>query len=105
MAQQGKRRVAGIRLQSLFFRLAQDRSNACAHVLKVRAGIAVEGKAFFRVEEHVLYRSHLQQVVVQGGKRHFLCNFVRAADSFVAADDIETGYGNKIPLWLFGFLY
>ena len=26
-------------------------------------------------------------------------------DSFVAADDVETGYGNKIPLWLFGFLY
>ena len=26
-------------------------------------------------------------------------------DSFIAAADIETGYGNKIPLWLFGFLY
>lgn len=26
-------------------------------------------------------------------------------DSFVAADDIPFGIGNKIPLWLFGFLY
>jgi predicted AAA+ superfamily ATPase len=26
-------------------------------------------------------------------------------DSYIAADNIETGYGNKIPLWLFGFLY
>ena len=26
-------------------------------------------------------------------------------DSFVAADGIEGGIGNKIPLWLFGFLY
>jgi hypothetical protein len=26
-------------------------------------------------------------------------------DSFVAADDIAFGFGNKIPLWLFGFLY
>ncbi len=26
-------------------------------------------------------------------------------DSYIAADDLETGYGNKIPLWLFGFLY
>ena len=26
-------------------------------------------------------------------------------ESFVAADGIETGMGNKIPLWLFGFLY
>lgn len=25
--------------------------------------------------------------------------------SFIAADDIEYGFGNKIPLWLFGFLY
>jgi predicted AAA+ superfamily ATPase len=26
-------------------------------------------------------------------------------NSFVVADDIETGYGNKIPLWMFGLLY
>lgn len=26
-------------------------------------------------------------------------------DSFVVADDIERGVNNKIPLWLFGFLY
>ena len=26
-------------------------------------------------------------------------------NSFIAADDIETGFGNKIPLWIFGFLY
>ena len=26
-------------------------------------------------------------------------------NSFVVADDIEVGFGSKIPLWLFGFLY
>ena len=26
-------------------------------------------------------------------------------NSYVVADDIEVGFGNKIPLWLFGFLY
>lgn len=26
-------------------------------------------------------------------------------NSFIAADNIEAGFGNKIPLWLFGFLY
>lgn len=26
-------------------------------------------------------------------------------DAFVVADEIETGFGNKIPLWLFGLLY
>jgi hypothetical protein len=35
-------------------------------------------------------------------------NFKQIKDvknSFVVADDIEVGYGAKIPLWLFGFLY
>ncbi|HRN41458.1 MAG TPA: AAA family ATPase [Vicingus sp.] len=27
------------------------------------------------------------------------------SNSFIAADDIEYGFGNKIPLWMFGFLY
>ena len=26
-------------------------------------------------------------------------------DSYLAIDDVEFGRGNKIPLWLFGFLY
>ena len=26
-------------------------------------------------------------------------------DSFLAVDETETGFGNRIPLWLFGFLY
>ena len=25
-------------------------------------------------------------------------------DSYIASDDIEYGHGNRIPLWLFGFL-
>ena len=27
------------------------------------------------------------------------------ADGYIVADDIEYGFKNKIPLWLFGFLY
>ncbi len=26
-------------------------------------------------------------------------------ESYVVADDLEVGFKNKIPLWLFGFLY
>ena len=26
-------------------------------------------------------------------------------DSYILADDMEYPYGNKLPLWLFGFLY
>ena len=28
-----------------------------------------------------------------------------AQDAFIAADGIEYAFGNKLPLWLFGFLY
>lgn len=26
-------------------------------------------------------------------------------EAYVAADDIEIGYGQKVPLWMFGLLY
>lgn len=40
-----------------------------------------------------------------GGSKKGFNQIKDMPDSFVAADDIEFGYGNKIPLWLFGFLY
>ena len=40
-----------------------------------------------------------------GGAKKGFTQIKDIPDSFVAADDIEFGYGNKIPLWLFGFLY
>jgi hypothetical protein len=40
-----------------------------------------------------------------GGKGKGFAQIRNIPDSFVAADDIEFGFGNKIPLWLFGFLY
>lgn len=40
-----------------------------------------------------------------GGKGKGFSQIRNIPDSFVVADDIEFGFGNKIPLWLFGFLY
>ncbi len=40
-----------------------------------------------------------------GGARKSFSQIKDIPDSFIAADDIEMGIGNKIPLWLFGFLY
>jgi len=40
-----------------------------------------------------------------GGKNKSFEQIKGVPNSFVAADDIEVGNGNKIPLWLFGFLY
>ena len=44
-------------------------------------------------------------VVEIGGKNKSFKQIKDIPNSYVIADDIETGSGNKIPLWLFGFLY
>jgi len=40
-----------------------------------------------------------------GGKNKSFKQIKDQPHSFVVADDIEVGFGAKIPLWLFGFLY
>lgn len=40
-----------------------------------------------------------------GGKNKSYGQIKEIKNSFVVADEIEVGFGNKIPLWLFGFLY
>jgi len=40
-----------------------------------------------------------------GGKNKSFKQIKDIKNSFVVADDMEIGSGNKIPLWLFGFLY
>ena len=40
-----------------------------------------------------------------GGKNKDFTQIANLPDSFIAADDLEYGLGNKIPLYLFGFLY
>jgi hypothetical protein len=44
-------------------------------------------------------------VVEIGGKNKSYNQIKDVEHSYVVADDIEVGFGNKIPLWLFGFLY
>ena len=45
---------------------------------------------------------HLFEV---GGKGKGFTQIKDIPDSYVVNDGVETGIGNKIPLWLFGFLY
>ncbi len=40
-----------------------------------------------------------------GGKGKGFAQIADLPDSYVVADGIEIGFGNKIPLWLFGFVY
>jgi hypothetical protein len=40
-----------------------------------------------------------------GGKNKGFQQIAGIENSYLAVDNIEYGFGNKIPLWLFGFLY
>lgn len=40
-----------------------------------------------------------------GGRKKSFEQIADVPDSFLAVDDTEVGYGNRIPLYLFGFLY
>lgn len=40
-----------------------------------------------------------------GGRSKGFDQIKDITDSFIAVDNVESGFGNKIPLWLFEFLY
>jgi len=52
--------------------------------------------------DFILDETYLLEI---GGKDKGFKQLGHKKNSFVVADDIEIGSGNKIPLWLFGFLY
>jgi predicted AAA+ superfamily ATPase len=60
-------------------------------------GIYVSNKGDFYLEE--------KYVCEVGGKSKSFKQIKDLEHSFIAADDMEMGFGKKIPLWLFGFLY
>ena len=46
--------------------------------------------------------THLFEV---GGRRKSFAQIKDVSDSYLAVDDLEVGYGNRVPLWMFGMLY
>lgn len=44
-------------------------------------------------------------IIETGGKSKGFRQIKDIADGWVVSDDIEVGFGRKIPLWIFGFLY
>ena len=54
-------------------------------------------KGDFLVDDHWLFEI--------GGRGKGFDQIKDIPDSFVVNDGVEVGFGNKIPLWLFGFLY
>ena len=72
-------------------------------------------ETFFVSMVHEKYRLHYassgdflvneKYIVEIGGKKKGFKQIKDIENSYVVADDLEIGFGNKIPLWLFGFLY
>lgn len=52
--------------------------------------------------DFLVYDKYLFEV---GGHNKSFDQIKDVPDSFLAIDDTEVGYGNRIPLWMFGFLY
>ena len=40
-----------------------------------------------------------------GGRSKTIKQIADLPKAYIVADDIELGFGNRLPLWLFGFLY
>jgi predicted AAA+ superfamily ATPase len=88
---------------NLFYALAADRANDGAHretfflsqVSPVATVNAVE-KGDFLLDERYVFEV--------GGRGKSFEQIANIPDSFLAVDDTEFGVGNRIPLWLFGFL-
>jgi predicted AAA+ superfamily ATPase len=68
-----------------------------ASMLKVNHTLLLPKKGDFLIDEKYTFEI--------GGKSKKYNQIKDISNSFVVADDIEIGFGNKIPLYLFGFLY
>ena len=79
------------------FFINQIKSSLYNKASLIDENILLSGQGDFKV---------LNQYTVEiGGKNKSFEQIKDIPNSFVVADDIEMGFGAKIPLWLFGFLY
>jgi len=65
--------------------------------LSYQEKICYSGKADFMVNNEFLFEI--------GGKSKGKAQIKDLDKAYIVADGIEIGFGNKIPIWLFGFLY
>ena len=77
--------------------IGKVRESFFATMLSVGHEVAFPQKGDLLVDNRYLFEI--------GGARKGFDQIKDIPDSFVVADEIEFGIGNKIPLWLFGFLY
>ena len=73
------------------------RESFFASQLSFGHGIYYQDRGDFLIDEKYTFEI--------GGRNKGFDQIKDVPDSFIASDDIEVGFGNRVPLWLFGFLY
>ena len=74
-----------------------DRETFFANQLKEGHTITFSGHGDFLIDG--------KYTIEVGGKGKTFEQIKDIPGSYIASDDIEYGHSNRIPLWLFGFLY
>ncbi|MDD3637343.1 MAG: AAA family ATPase, partial [Bacteroidales bacterium] len=89
---------------NLMFALSSDTMNTgnlretfFVNQLKYQHRVEIAEQADFFIDN--------RYIVEIGGKTKMHRQIKDLENAFIAADDLEFGFENKIPLWLFGFLY
>ena len=73
------------------------RESFIVNQLKYNHKVELSKVADFLIDEKITFEI--------GGKGKTRRQIKNVPESYIIADDLETGFKNKIPMWLFGFLY
>ncbi|OHD96228.1 MAG: hypothetical protein A3E21_00505 [Sulfurimonas sp. RIFCSPHIGHO2_12_FULL_36_9] len=79
------------------FEIGTIRETFFATMLKTAHEVSIPKRGDFLIDEEYTFEV--------GGKNKKYKQIKDLPDSYIVSDEIEIGSGNKIPLWLFGFLY
>ncbi len=110
-----EKEVFGVNLLQKPEKLYLENTNYMYAIINSEANIGNIRETFFLnqlLENHTVTYPNKADFVVDnkyifevGGKNKTRKQIKGIKNAFIAADDIEFGYEDKIPLWLFGFLY
>jgi len=77
--------------------IGNERETFFANQLRAKHKVNTAKNGDFIIDEKIIFEV--------GGKNKSNSQIKGISNSYIAADNIENGFANKIPLWLFGFLY
>jgi len=77
--------------------IGNERETFFANQLRAKHKVNTAKNGDFTIDGNIIFEI--------GGKNKTNSQIKNIENAYIAADNIETGFANKIPLWLFGFLY